>query len=212
MHIFGTTALLNPNHADENLKSMLIESDLEVREDAFFGGAANYAKILNGKVSFVGTAGLIFGHMDVPAANVITVDTSGTANPVEVADDGTVSANDGWEAGELNGTTFAVSDLHYIKIGIAGKYRVSWHFSANTAAGGGTGIHGGIMVDDTATRDNGEDHADVANANDHLSIGGIGVVDCPNGNEEISLWISNDAAQKTIIEHGNMYIELIAGT
>ena len=44
MHIFGTTATLNPNNAAENLKSVLIEGDLEVRNEAFFGGATNYSK------------------------------------------------------------------------------------------------------------------------------------------------------------------------
>ena len=79
-------------------------------------------------------------------------------------------------------------------------------------AGAGTEIHGGIMIDSTAVRDNGEGHAHVFNANDNINICGIGVIDCPNGNEEISLWIANDQNQKTVVEHGNMYIQLIAGT
>ena len=37
MHIFGTTAVLNPNHATEDLKSVLIEGDVEVRNDLFVG-------------------------------------------------------------------------------------------------------------------------------------------------------------------------------
>ncbi len=170
--------------------------------------------IITGKTFWEGDGtGLVYGHMDVPAAAVITVDTSATANPVEVKDDGTTSANDGWETGELNATIFAVSDLHYITVTKAGKYKVVWDMSAMTAAGAGTLIHGGITIDTTTfIRDNGEGHAHVFNANDNIQIAGVGVIDCPNGTEEISLWISNDQNQKTEIEHGNMFIELIGGT
>lgn len=190
-------------------------TQFQVVGDVRFGDqATNYAQIsATGDVSFAGTAGFIYGHMDVPAAAVITVDTSGDANPVEVADDGTTSAGDGWESDYVNGTTFAVSDLHYITVNVAGTYEVIWNMSIKTNAGPGTVIHGGITVDTTTfQRDNGEDHAHVFNNNDDISIGGVGVVDCPNGNEEISLWISNDAAQKTVVEHGNMRIKMIGGT
>jgi hypothetical protein len=58
MHIFGTTTTLNPNNAAENLKSVLIEGDLEVRNEAFFGGASNYSKAdANGHITFAGVAG-----------------------------------------------------------------------------------------------------------------------------------------------------------
>ena len=108
---------------------------------------------------------------------------------------------------------FAVSDLHYITITKAGKYKVTWSMASQTAAGAGTEIHGGITIDSTTfVRDNGEDHAHVFNANDDITIGSVGVIDCPNGNEEISLWVSNDQNQKTVVEHGNMYIEQVGGT
>lgn len=196
-------------------QSLRINAEILGSDGAKVGDVStnNLIVTTTGDTYWTGTAGLIFGHMDVPAANVITVETSGTANPVEVRDDGTASANDGWETGELNGTTFAVSDLHYITVTIAGKYKVIWSLSPKTNSGGGTVIHGGITIDTTTfVRDNGEGHAHVFNANDDIHIGGVGVIDCPNGNEEISLWISNDAAQKAVIEHGNMYIEQIAGT
>lgn len=166
-----------------------------------------------GDLSFEGTAGLIYGHMHIPAAAVITVETSGTANPVEVKDDGTTSANDGWASSYQNGVTFAASDLHYQTVTIAGTYEVIWSMSPATNSGGGTVIHGGICIDTTTfQRDNGEGHAHVFNNNDDIHISSVGIVDCPNGNEEISLWISNDAAQKTLIEHGNMSVKLIGGT
>lgn len=176
------------------------------------GGTVNYTQIsAKGNLFFVGTAGFILGHMNIPSVD-ITVDTSGTTDPVEVKDDGTVSVDDGWVSVYQNGTTFAVSDLHYITVTIAGTYEVSWDYSIKTAAGGGTVIHGGIMVDGVAVRDNGESHTHIFNANDDIHISSVAIIDCPNGNEEISLWVTNDANQKTAIEHGNMEVKMIGGT
>ncbi len=187
---------------------------IELHDATNIGDGTNVLQVSDtGDLSFIGTAGLVYGIMDVPAAAVITVDTSATADPVEARDDGTTSANDGWETGLLNLTTFAVSDLHYITITKAGVYKVIWDMSPATAAGAGTLIHGGITIDSTTfIRDNGEGHAHTFNANDNIQIDGVGVIDCPNGNEEISLWISNNQNQKTVIEHGSMYIEQIGGT
>lgn len=167
----------------------------------------------DGDTFWVGAGtGLVCGHMNIPGVDV-TVDTSTGTDPCEVLDDGTTSADDGWASTYQNEVTFAVGDLHYQTVTIAGTYKVIWDMSPKTAAGGGTVIHGGITIDSTTfVRDNGEGHAHVFNANDNIQLSGVGVVDCPNGNEEISLWISNNAAQKTIIEHGNMIIELIGGT
>lgn len=176
------------------------------------GGDTDFASFSAvGDVSFTGGAGFILGHMNIPGVDV-TVDTSATVNPVEVADDGTVSAGDGWASTYQNETTFAVANLHYITVTIAGTYKVPWSFSFRTAAGGGTVMHGGIMVDGVAIRNNGEDHTHTFNANDDVSIGSVGIIDCPNGTEEISLWVANDANQKTIVEHGNMLIEQVGGT
>ena len=209
----GTTGTGEPVFiGTENIRAIKIDGS---NQDVLIGlDDTNHTKIsTTGDLTFHGTAGLIFGHMDVPAAAVITVDTSGDANPVEVKDDGTGSANDGWETGILNGTVFATSDLHYITVTIAGTYKVIWDMSPATNSGGGTEIHGGITKDTTTfVRNNGEAHAHVFNNNDNIFISAVGVIDCPNGNEEISLWISNDAGQKTVIEHGNMYIQLIGGT
>lgn len=190
-------------------------ADGSVRIGNSSGGApTTYLNIENdGDTFWVGAGtGLVYGHMNVPAID-ITVDTSATVNPVEVKDDGTTSANDGWASSYQNEVTFAVSDLHYQTVTIAGTYEVVWDMSIRTAAGGGTVIHGGITVDSTTfQRDNGEGHTHVFNANDDIQMSGVGVVDCPNGNEEISLWVSNSANQKTIVEHGNMRIKQIGGT
>jgi len=79
MHIFGTTAALNPYHADENLKSVLVEGDLEVREESFFGGATDYAKhAADGTLTLYGTARYYDGielmakDFKAPASNAAT--------------------------------------------------------------------------------------------------------------------------------------------
>lgn len=193
-----------------------VQNDLEVEGDIFVDSIKESTSgagiTINNNLSFAGSGGFIQGHMHIPAVD-ITVDTSATANPVEVADDGTTSAGDGWASTYQNGTVFAASDLHYITITIAGTYEVIWDYSVRTAAGGGSIIHGGITIDTTTfVRDNGESHTHTFNANDDIHISSVGVIDCPNGNEEISLWISNNAGQKTIVEHGNMRVQMIGGT
>ena len=55
MQIDGTTTILNPNHATANLKSRLIEGELEVQKKAYFGGATNYSKIIDGDITQVGS-------------------------------------------------------------------------------------------------------------------------------------------------------------
>ena len=211
----GSTRMTILGGGNVGINTTTPDAKLQVVGDVHFGDdATNQTRFsATGDLSFAGTAGVIYGHMDVPATAVITVDTSATNNPVEVKDDGTASANDGWETGYVNGTVFAASDLHYITVTIAGTYEVIWDMSPATAAGAGTVIHGGITIDTTTfQRDNGEGHAHIFNANDNIQINGIGTVDCPNGNEEISLWISNGQNQKTVIEHGNMRIKMIGGT
>ena len=50
--------MLAPNHANENLKSVLVEDDLEVQGNAYHGGVDNYNKMAdNGDITFAGTAG-----------------------------------------------------------------------------------------------------------------------------------------------------------
>ena len=58
MQIDATTVTMNPNHATENLGSRLIEKDLEVQENAYFGGASNFTRIdSTGKLIFQKASG-----------------------------------------------------------------------------------------------------------------------------------------------------------
>lgn len=169
----------------------------------------NYIDIdIEGDVTFVGTAGLIFGSMFIPDTD-ITV-TIGNANPTEVSH---LATGDGWSAGELNGVTFPTGGTeHYLTIPVAGKYEINWNMSVHTDVGGKTQVHGGIMVNGVATRNNGESHRTVSNTQDSGAFSGVCIGDFPNGTEQISLWVINDLGNDLHVEHGTMTIKQIGGT
>ena len=148
----------------------------------------------------------IFGVMCVPGVDIVV---GGSAVPVEVKN----ASGDGWAAEELNGVTFPTGgDEHYLTVPQTGKYEVIWSMSAHTGSGGATGVHGGVMVDNVAQRNDGEAHRDVSNSNDDGNIASVTVVDCPNGTEEISLWMTTDNAADLHVEHGTMKIQLTGKT
>lgn len=76
MQIDGTTAVLNPNHATANLKSRLIEGELEVQGKAYFGGPTDYSEFeadgtlkMNGEATVWDDLVLPLDFAKVPAAN-----------------------------------------------------------------------------------------------------------------------------------------------
>ena len=171
------------------------------------GGKTNNIQITTDGDTFwegVGT-GLVYGHMAIPGTDiVVSIDDT---DPNEVLN----ASSDGWASIYENETTFAVSDLHYITVTIAGTYEVPWNMAGHIDFGAQSAIHGGVMIDGVAVRNNGEDHTDVLNQNDSKAIGATATIDCPNGTEEISLWISNSNSADVHIEHGDMVIKLIGG-
>jgi hypothetical protein len=92
---------MNPFHAEESYGSRLIEKDLEVWKNAYFGGATNYAQLLSGILSFFGTARIDWRKI---TAASITENEAGTSVG-GVA--GLQTANDGNEyaANEVSGQT-----------------------------------------------------------------------------------------------------------
>jgi hypothetical protein len=180
------------------------------------GGAATYLlSQADGDTYWVGTgAGLVYGHMYVDGDQSIIVAL--TANtPAEVKDDGTTSLDDGWLAGELNEMTFPTGGTeHYITVTIAGKYEVTWDMSFSIASPGATiQMHGGIAIDGTAVRTSGEAHRTIANNTDTGNMGATTIIDCPNGNEELSLWLENTTNNAdATVDHGNLRVVLIGGT
>ena len=77
---------------------------------------------------------------------------------------------------------------------------------------GGGLVYGGVMVDGVALRDNGEAHRDIANNNDTGNMGSVCIVDCPNGDEEISLWVINDLSNDLHIVHSTVSVKRIGET
>ncbi len=155
-------------------------------------------------VWFVGSGGLLFGKMYAPAEIIVPVVD---ANPTEVEN----AAADGWAAGELNGVTFPTGgDEHYLTVPVAGRWAVLWDMSAHTNAGGRTEVHGGVMIDGVAQRDDGESLRTVTNTLDTGAFGSDTVVDVAAG-AEFSLWVVNNLSNDIHAVHANMFIQQIAG-
>lgn len=175
--------------------------------DSSAGAPTNYMNVsATALTTWVGTAGLVMGSMYVPGVD-IDVDIV-NADPTEVAD----GDGDGWSAGELNGMTFPTSGTeHYLTVTVAGKYEITWSLALHSDAGGDE-LHGGVMVDDTPVRNNGEAHCKVLNVNDSKTIGSPCIADLPSGDEEISLWVSSDGGDDIHIEYGTVTAVLIGGT
>lgn len=148
-------------------------------------------------------SGIPFGNMYIQLADAFVV-TIGDANPTEVA-----SGADAWITGQLNLVTFTD---HHLDITKAGKYSIYWSLSIHTDSGGNTEVHGGVMIDGVATRDNGESHRTVSNTNDTGSMCGVAVLDLTAGTEEISLWVSNDLSNDIHVNHATVVIKQIGGT
>lgn len=216
LKIYGSTVFNEDGIASYDLRW---ESDTEAEmlfgdastNQLFFGGTTNAAVIdKGGDTYWIGTGGLIGGHMYIPGVTIGVNITD--ANPTEVAD---AADGDGWAAGELNRVTFPTGgDEHYLQITEPGIYRVIWDMSFNMVApGANIEVHGGIMIDGVATRNKGEAHRTIANNTDTGNMGANGRIDCPLGTEQISLWVQNQQNNNNIgIKHGNMDIELVAGT
>jgi hypothetical protein len=207
----GTVIEDNANFLYNNATDTLTIENLDVNGVSVFGAGDNKTTIsAAGDFSFEGHAGLGFGSMYIPGIDLVV--SIGDANPTEVKDDGTTSLNDGWKPGALNDVTFpSGGDEHYLIVDKIGVYSGNWEMSAHTATGGASVLHGGIMIDDVAQRNDGEGHTHVSNSNDDQSFGGPVMIRCPNGNEEISLWVSDDNSRDIHIEHANLTIMLVAG-
>jgi hypothetical protein len=186
-------------------------AQFDVIGDARIGDSTtNYLNVEgDGDTYFVGSAGLLFGHMYVEGASPITVAI--TINVIAEVED---AAQDGWVAGELNEVTFPTGGTeHYLTIPTAGRYEINWDLSIETNVASGGEIHGGIMIDSVAVRDAGEGHRTISAANDTGSMSGHAILDLPNGTEEVSLWLLNTSNNNdVVVDHGNVVVTQIGGT
>ena len=144
----------------------------------------------------------VYGSMYVESE--FTVSISGT-DPTEIKD----SSSDGWVAGKLKGITFPTGgDQHYLQVKEAGRYVVDWDLSFHKVAGGGTLGQAGIMIDGVASRGVAEGERTISANDDTGSVSGHGHIDCPNGNEQVSLWVGNSLGNEQHVVHSNLVIEL----
>ncbi len=159
-------------------------------------------------------SGWPYACMFVDGTQAIIVALS-TGVIAEVKDDDTTSLDDGWLAGDLNLITFPTGgDEHYLSVTKAGFYRIQWSLSFNTAnPGANVEIHGGIAVDGVAIRNKAEAHRTIANNSDTGNMSGTAMIDCPNGTEQISVWLLNSSNNADVtVEHGNVSMLMVGGT
>ena len=180
---------------------------------ATIDGAIAGQHTIVGNLVFSGNTGLGFGCMFVDGTQVIVV--AMTQDNIAEVEDSVSSADHGWLAGAINNVTFPTGGTeHYLTVSKPGKYEVSWSMSfAAIAPGANIEIHGGVMIDGTAVRDKAEAHRTIANNSDTGNMSGTAIFNCPNGTEQISLWLlntTNDA--NASVGHGNVRIMQIGGT
>ncbi len=150
---------------------------------------------------------LYFGSMFIDGVDIIVPILN--ANPTEVKNAG----EDGWTAGELNGVTFPTGGTeHYLIVTEPGRYEIAWNTGAHIDVGGRTEIHGGVMINNVAVRNTGENHRTVTNTQDSGAFSGVCILDLPNGDEQVSLWVINDLSNNLHVEHGTVTIKLIGKT
>ena len=160
-------------------------------------------------------SGLPYGHMYVDGTQVITLALT-LNTPAEVEDDGTAVVEDGWLGGELNLITFPTGGTeHYITITKPGVYHINWNLSFKMVTGAAnTQIHAGLAVDSTTfVRNKCEAHRTISNNTDTGNMAGSCLIDLPNGNEELSLWMENTTnSNDAEIVHGSLVATHIGGT
>ncbi len=189
-----------------------VATALKIGDD---GTTTNMVIEADGDTFWVGDgSGLPYACMYVDGTQAIVVALS-TGVIAEVKDDGTTDVNDGWLAGDLHLITFPTGgDEHYLSVTKAGFYRVQWSLSFNTAnPGANVEIHGGIAVDGTPIRNKAEAHRTIANNSDTGNMSGTAMIECPNGTEQISVWLLNSTNNADVtVEHGNVSMVIVGGT
>ena len=161
--------------------------------------------------------GLPYGHMYVDGTQVIRVALT-VSTIAEVKGDGTggtAAAEDGWLTGDLNLMTFPTGGTeHYITITKRGVYHINWNLSFKMVSGAAnTQMHGGLAVDGTAIRNKCEAHRTISNNTDTGNMAGSCIVDLPNGNEELSVWLLNSTnSNDADVSHGSLVSVMVGGT
>ena len=167
-------------------------------------GTANYTQFsATGDQVFVGTAGLVFGHMYTNSTIATTLTTQNTWYELNGAT--------AWTTGQLNNCTFTDPAITVLE---PGMYEVIWTLSTDFSAipGASQQIEYGIMVGGTIQNE-GQAHRTLANSTDTGHCSGVAILDLAD-NAVISLGARNTTSAGKIlhVEHGNMTVKQIGGT
>lgn len=128
---------------------------------------------------------------------------TGVATPVEVKDAG----GDGFTPSRLNLITFPTGGTeHFLTITRPGNYNIFWDMAASKASGAQNELHGGIMINDIAIRENGEGHRTIMNNNDIGSLSGLAKLSLPL-NAQVSLWLLSSTSVNIPIDHANVIVD-----
>lgn len=126
-------------------------------------------------------------------SQTITVSASNTAYEI----------TGGLTGGVVLRTTFGGS--HYLQVTDAGKYKVSWSLTIDTATVGDE-IEGGIMINGTA-QSNATSHSSVSASSEGEAIAATGIITLA-ANDQVSLFVRNHTGARNIVmEHGSLVIE-----
>lgn len=154
---------------------------------------------VNDLLFFVGNSGMAHGSMYADdAAQTVTVSAANTAYEVAA----------GFTTGEVKDVTFG--GAHYLVATKAGKYKVEWSLSVNSATVDNE-VKAGLMIGGTENaKGTARTVLPVANAPGHLS--GCTILDLA-ASDQVSLFVENATNTDDIVmEHGNLNMIQIAGT
>ena len=194
----------SPAHIPDEGQSLLIQKDLEVQRNAFFGGVTNYIKQVDGDMVFVGAAGLSLGSFWGNDIDFTVAGGTGTFKEITDAD---------ITVGLVHNVTF--QNNKELAITNAGWYDVIWSISAK-ATGANKHIVGAIGVDaggsgSLTAQNDGRNHA-VSTGNAEFSISGAAILDL-SASSEVGLMVTNETDNTNVtIEHVNLIIGQRAGT
>ena len=196
--VFGRTGVVVPVADDYDASEVTNALDKTGANTQFWSGAGS---------------GFPYGSMYVADGDTFTVPIAGTT-PVEV-NNGTPTFA-GFTATELNQITFSDGgspevNPHYLKVTRAGVYACWWSMTISKSGGGATNAHGGIMVDGVALRGNGEGHRTISTSSDLGNYGMPVIIPCPNGTEQLSLWISDTSSINLDVEHAALVVMQVGG-
>ena len=182
------------------------KGDLHLRPVAntTLGGITNYTKFAaDGSLTFVGTAGLVFGHMYTNSTIATTLTDQNTWYELDGAT--------AWTTGQVHKCTFSDPAITVLE---PGMYEISWSLSTDFSASPGSKqeIEYGVMVGG-AIQNEGRATRTLANSTDTGNACGVAVLDLPD-NSIISLAARNVTSAGKIlhVERGNMVVKQIGGT